>query len=150
MKQESKTLLPHWHEGELPHWTKPFVMQDDADVGAVKYLLTFRRFDLLPETVRHRYLAGQLHLLPYPGSLAFWGVQDCMKLQAQLPMAMQIPLLQAIDRHQASTSGLKVPQAGLFHDASESNHHHNGKSKETVIRTHRWQRVLRDQDELAS
>jgi len=74
-------------------------------------LLTFRRFDLLPETIRHQYLAGHLHLLPYPGSLAFWGVQDCMKLQSQLPMAMQIPLLQGVDRHQAATTGLKVPQA---------------------------------------
>ena len=61
---------------------------------------------------------------------------------------MQIPLLQAVDRHN-SPIGIKVPQAGLFHDISETNQHHHAKVKNTVIRTHRWQRVLRDQDEIA-
>jgi len=23
----AKALLPFWHEGELPHWTKPFVIK---------------------------------------------------------------------------------------------------------------------------
>jgi len=40
-----------------------------------------------------------------------------MKLQSQLPMAMQIPLLQGLIDIKQSTTGLKVPQAGLFHDA---------------------------------
>lgn len=146
MKQEQETLYTEWQEGELPGWSKPFVVEEVP--AEVKYLLTFRRFELLPATVRQRYLQGDLLLLPYPGSLVFWGMQDCVKLHQQLPLAMQIPLLQAIDRHQAPT-GLRVPQAGILHDDNVKNGHHQGKLKNTYRRSHRWQRVLRDQDELS-
>ncbi len=57
----------------LPSWTADFLLSERAR-EVPKYLLTFRPFGRLPAAVRKAYLAGQLHLLPFPGSLVFWGV----------------------------------------------------------------------------
>ncbi len=117
----------------------------------MKYLLTFRPFGRLPEAVQAAYLEGRLHLLPYPGSLIFWGAPPVAKLQAALPLALQIPLLNTIVRHEAP-HGLRVPQSGWMHEpklgAHEPNHEY-GPVRNTFRRTHRWAKVLRDQDELA-
>src|SRR5438094_6450527 len=62
-----------------------------------------------------------------------------------------MPLLVSVARHRAP-HGLRVPQAGLLH----VDHGESGKAfphpelvKNTYKRTHRWDRILRDQDELA-
>ena len=81
----------------------------------MKYLLTFRPFGRLPEAIQSAYLDGSLHLLPYPGSLVFWGARNVAKLQAGLPLALQIPLLNVITRHEAP-HGLRVPQSGWMHE----------------------------------
>ena len=150
LPQEADPPFAHWHEGPLPHWTQPFIVNEDAKWQDVRYLLTFRRFERLPDAVRSAYLSGLLRLLPYPGSLVFWGMQDCVKLSRVLPMAMQIPLLQAVDRHQAS-GGLRVPQAGWLYEARPG---HEGRQqhrnvKNSYRRRHRWERVLRDAEEQA-
>jgi hypothetical protein len=144
-------LGPVPHEGPLPDWTTPYIRHDKQPLSAVKYLLTFRPFDRLPAAVRHAYLAGELHLLPFPGSLLFWGSPFYFQLQSELPLALQIPLLHLVPRYRGFP-GLRVPQSGWMHEP----HHgqpepgtHHGPVRNTFQRTHRWDRVLRDQDELA-
>jgi hypothetical protein len=147
---EDQPEYPFWSEGELPSWAKSFLFRDDEPGEVVKYLVTFRPFGRLPATARQRYLGGRLALLPFPGSLVFWGVGRARRLQRQLPLALQIPLLANVNRHE-SPIGIRVPQAGVLHQpnadratyASAAGHLRN-----TYRRTHRWEKILRDKDEL--
>ena len=82
----------------------------------MRYLLTFCPWKFLPTAVRRAYLAGDLHLLPFPGSLVFFGAPPYMELQRQLPLAGQIPLLQSLFRHEAAGS-IRIPQSGWLHEA---------------------------------
>ena len=100
--------------------------------------------------MREGYLGGRLALLPFPGSLVFWGVERARRAYLQLPLALQIPLLANVDHHE-SPIGIRVPQAGVLHQpnaeqptyASAAGHLRN-----TYKRTHRWEKILRDQDQL--
>ena len=65
--------LPYAEKNCLPSWIKPYLLSEGERLGRVKYLLTFRPFGKLPKNVQQAYLAGDLHLLPFPGSLVFWG-----------------------------------------------------------------------------
>jgi len=141
--------IDFWDE-TLPAWTEPFLLDEAAPAG-VKYLLTFRPFGRLPETLRRLYLQGELHLLPCPASLVFWGVPRFHRLFQALPLAVQAPLLQAMTRDRGNR-GLRVPQAGLLHEPNahaDKQPAHPELVRNTFKRTHRWDRVLRDQDELA-
>lgn len=140
---------PFWAEGPLPSWAEQFVYRD-GDRG-VKYLVTFRPFTRLPDAVRKGYLAGQLVLLPFPGSLVFWGVERARQIAKQLPLALQVPLLANVNRHE-SPIGLRVPQAGVLQRPTAGQPEYAntaGHMRNTYRRTHRWEKVLRDQDELA-
>ncbi len=64
-----------------PSWTTPYLLSEGERLGRVKYLLTFRPFGSLPKNVRRAYLAGDLHLLPFPGSLVFWGAPPFLQLR---------------------------------------------------------------------
>ena len=135
---------------KLPAWTKKFIVKDDSPFQNVRYLLTFRPFSLMPETVKNNYLSGTLSLLPFPGSLVFWGMPGYLRLKKELPVTAQIPLLNLVARNRG-IGGLRVTQSGWLHEP------HPG-SKDLIInenlihdsyhRTHRWQRVQRYQDEL--
>ena len=81
----------------------------------------------------------------------FWGEQSYARLQRQLPLAMQVPLLRLVARHGAP-GGLRIPQTGWFHEPG------NGKkpseiSQELLVntyrRTNRWDRVHRHDDDVA-
>ncbi|MBI3407977.1 MAG: M28 family peptidase [Planctomycetes bacterium] len=141
----------YWKEEPLPSWTKPLLLSKNNPIRGVKYLLTFRPFGQLPAAVQKAYLAGDLHLLPFPGSLAFWGATPFRLLQTELPFACQIPLLHLCGRHEA-WHGMRVPQAGWLHEARpdqpEPSDHH-GPFRNTFKRTHRWGKVHRHEDELA-
>ena len=134
----------------LPGWTKKFLLNDDSPDEAIRYLLTFRPFSLLPESVKQQYLAGKLFLLPFPGSLVFWGMPGYLRLKKELPVMGQIPLLNLVARNRG-VGGMRVTQSGWFHEP-----HRNSKNlvinenliKDTYHRTHRWERVHRYQDEL--
>src|SRR5262249_62131523 len=66
------------------------------------------------------------------------------------PWRVQVPRLPLGARHEAPF-GLRVPQSGWLHEPRggvEANGRH-GPVRNTFKRTHRWARVLRDQDELA-
>ncbi len=141
--------FPTWTECPLPSWTRPYIVHEQSDSwNAVRYLLTFRPFSALPAIVREGYLAGRLALLPFPGSLAFWGMPGYLHLQEQLPMAMQIPLLPLVVRHGAP-GGIRVPQSGWLHESRRDRM--NSKIQEDLLlntyrRTHRWDRVHRHED----
>ncbi len=143
--------VPLWREERLPSWTEPLLWSKGRPLGGVKYLLTFCPFGSLPPAVRRAYLAGQLHLLPFPGSLVFWGAPPYLRLAEELPLATQIPLLHSVERH-AAPRGIRVPQSGWLHEPKpgapgQSGLH--GPVRNTYRRTHRWARVHRDDDELA-
>src|SRR5262245_8996490 len=86
-------ILPDQADEPLPSCSKHYFWTKKDYVNHVHYVLTFRPFGSLPEAIRKRYLEGKLHLLPFPGSLLFWGVPMYVKLQRQLPGAIGIPLL---------------------------------------------------------
>src|SRR5262249_49247536 len=88
---------------------------------------------------------------PFPACLAMWGVPLFHRLQKELPFALQVPLLMAMTRHRDPV-GIRVPQAGLMHEAAPGKPEPawgHGHIRNTYKRTHRWDRILRDQDELA-
>jgi len=146
---EDQPDFPFWAEGELPSWARPFVLQEDETAQTVRYLLTFRPFTRLPAMVRERYLKGEVKLIPFPGSLVFWGVERARQVYADLPFALQIPLLANVNR-QESPIGIRVPQAGVFHQPNAAQPTYDdpaGHLRNTFQRTNRWERVNRDQDE---
>jgi hypothetical protein len=142
--------FPFWSDEPLPAWTRPFLWAGKGSASHVKYLLTFRPFQHLPGAVRKAYLGGRLHLLPFPGSLVFWHVPGYRHLQRELALAMQISLLSILDR-QEHPYGVRVLQSGWLHEvrpgqrrAAPTDRH----LRPTYQRTHRWDRVRRDEDTL--
>ncbi len=135
-----------------PGWTLAHALGPRQSPRGVKYLLTFRPFGKLPKAVRQAYLAGELHLLPFPGSLIFWGSRWYRQLKRRLPFAEQIPLLTLFHRHE-DPHGLRVPQWGWMHEPHPDHpwpdEGHHGPVRNTYKRGHRWQRVHRHEDELA-
>src|SRR5262249_33609740 len=98
----------------LPGFADAFLWHPGKGLEGVRYLLTFRPFASFPPEVQEAYLAGRLHLIPFPGSLLFWGT-NYRELQGVLPLAIQIPLLMSVSRHEGPF-GLRVPQAGWLHE----------------------------------
>ncbi len=94
---DAEPLLPHWDSARLPSWTEDYAWAPGRTLKGVKYLLTFRPFAYLPAPVRKAYLADELHLLPFPGSLCFWGAHKYWELHAKLPLARADSLV-AFDR----------------------------------------------------
>jgi hypothetical protein len=139
------------HRTLRPAWTSPFIWTRGMSLQGVKYLLSFAPFGDLPEAAQKAYLSGELHLLPFPGSLLFWGAPGYLKMQREWPMANQIPLLHIVERHEAPY-GLRVPQSGWIHvphPDHPSPHEDYGPIRNIFRRTHRWARVHRHEDELA-
>lgn len=143
--------FPSWAAAPLPSWTAPFLLTEREPAGSVRYLLTFRSFTDLPSGLRERYLSGSLHLLPFPGSLVFWGMPGYLRLQEDLPLGMQVPLLRLVARRQAP-GGIRVPQSGWLDEPRR-----DGLASEITeellsrgyVRTNRFNRVNRYDDELA-
>jgi hypothetical protein len=143
-------ILPAGKDISLPGWTNEFLSDDSSDWDKVKYLLTFRPFADLPGKVRELYLSGKLNLLPFPGSLVFWGMPNYLRLKKELHLAGQIPLLNIVARNRG-IGGLRVPQSGWLHEPHINSVKHE-MNEELVVnsfhRTHRWEKIHRYQDEL--
>src|SRR5580704_9258760 len=105
-------------------------------------LVTFEPFAKLPQPVRDAYIAGKLALVPTPASLVFFEHPQYRKLAEHMPRAMQVPLLHLFPRVE-SAYAIRIPQSGWLdeHDPATSGHKVVGE----VVRTHRWQRVERDE-----
>ena len=146
-----ESVCQEWRQDPLPSWTAPFLFREGDPVKGVKYLLTFRPFGSLPQALRKAYLEGRLHLLPFPGSLIFWGAPPFLKLQSEFPLAMQIPLLNVCDRHEAPR-GLRILQSGWLHEPRADHpvpEKMRDKLRNTYRRTHRWEKTERHEDDLA-
>jgi hypothetical protein len=133
-----------------PSWTGLFIWTSGMSLHRVKYLLSFEPFGNLPETVRQSYFRGEIHLLPFPGSLLFWGVPGYLRMQRELHFANQIPLLHLVERHEGP-QGLRVPQSGWMHIPRAKQPLPSddlGPIRNSFQRTHRWARIHRYEDEL--
>src|SRR5262249_16973633 len=154
LPMEDQPRFAHWREDPWPSWAKQFFWAKGRRSSGVKYLLTFRAFANLPPAIQRAYLAGELHLLPFPGSLVPWGVQGYEALTKQLTLALQIPLLLLAERRE-NPHGLRVPQSGWMHEAARpgggdaARATDLGPHRGTYKRTHRWARVHRHEDELS-
>ncbi|HTX92902.1 MAG TPA: M28 family peptidase [Anaerolineales bacterium] len=138
-------------EGLLPSWARQFLIHDDSPLDDIRYLLTFRPFARLPGSAKERYLAGALHLLPFPGSLVFWGMPTYSRLGKQLPLAGQIPLLRLVSRY-GGPDGLRVPQSGWMHEPHPDLDPSQVRAEvlqHDYVRSHRWDRLQRFEDELS-
>ena len=146
-----ETVCERWRQDPLPSWAAPFLWDEGESVKGVKYLLTFRPFGSLPGAVRKAYLTGRLHLLPFPGSLIFWGAPPFLKLQSAFPLAMQLPLLNVCDRRE-DPRGLRILQSGWLHEPRAGKTDPEtvkDKLRNSYQRTHRWQRMERFEDDLS-
>lgn len=147
---EPNSMFPYWHVEHLPSWAQPFIMEAGSSWERVRYLLTFQPFSRLPAGARGKYLSGALAILPFPGSLLFWGQQSYIRLQNQIPLAMQMPLLRLVARHGAP-GGIRVPQSGWFHEPGTAQRSADIKQEllvNTYRRTSRWDRVHRHEDDV--
>jgi hypothetical protein len=152
--------FPYWDEGPLPSWCDPLLYREEGGLDGVRFLLTFRPFERLPTLVQQAYVSGELHLLPFPGSLVFWGARRTRRLQRQLPFAVQLPLLPLFARH-TDLNGIRIPQSGWLREGVRDRKGRvtappepgpdeaPGALRPKVVRTHRWQKFLRHQDEVA-
>ncbi|HEV8060208.1 MAG TPA: M28 family peptidase [Gemmataceae bacterium] len=140
-----KALFPAVEEA-IPKWCEPLLWNARASLNGVRFLLTFRAFDHLPDKVRAAYLKGELHLLPFPGSLVFWGSSLYRRLLRDLPLAMQTCLLQLFARTNAA-HGMRIPQMGWVDYQCEDGKHEHGPHRHRFVRTHRFQRLRRDQED---
>ncbi|HTY57309.1 MAG TPA: hypothetical protein VMF59_00770, partial [Bacteroidota bacterium] len=146
-----ESVCGRWHQDRLPAWTAPYMMNDGDSIEDVRYILTFRPFGTLPAGLQRAYIQGRVHLLPFPGSLIFWGAPPYLGLQGELPLAMQIPLLNVCERSEG-IHGFRIPQSGYMHEPREGGSPPEKKAhkwKNTYRRTHRWEHLERHADELA-
>ena len=144
-------VCARWRQDPLPGWTAPYILDERESLENVKYVLTFRPFSTLPESFQNAYLSGRIHLIPFPGSLIFWGAPPYLDLQKELPLAMQVPLLNVCERSEG-TRGLRIPQSGYMHEPREGGPapvRRAHKWRNTYRRTHRWEHLERHKDELA-
>src|SRR5262249_53944761 len=140
------------NEGPLPSWTASYLWDKGDSLRGVRYLLTFRPFAGLPAAVRREYLEGRLNLLPCPGSQLFWGIPGYQRLLDQWPFAYQPPLLHLLSRSEA-LHGLRIPQSGWVHEAKPGHAAPDDPQlalKHTYVRTHRWAKIHRHEDELSA
>ncbi len=141
--------FPLWAEEPFPSWCDELFWREGTSLKRVRYLLTFRPFARLPAAVQEAYVRGELHLLPFPGSLLFWGAPFYRELQRELPFAMQVPLVQLFGRY-TGTDGLRVPQSGWLDDRPlPITGHVPMPLASHYQRTSRQQKIHRDQDPLA-
>ena len=133
----------------MPGWSQRYFWPGES-LASVRFLLTFEPFSALPRVAQQAYLQGKLHILPFPGSLLFWGIEGYRRLSTKLPFALQIPLLQAAARRE-NLGGLRIPQSGWMHETKtgEQTSGH-GPVRNTYIRTHRWSRIGRHEDPLSA
>ncbi len=150
LKKAGFRILPSGSKTRFPSWTSEFIVNDKADFTSVRYLVSFRPFSDLPLVVKELYLSGNLNLIPFPGSLVFWGMKNYNKLSEEFPLAGQLPVLHLVSRNRG-LSGLRVTQSGWFHEPHLQGIKHE--MDEELInnhyhRTNRWQKIHRYQDEL--
>ena len=92
-------------------------------------------------------------LVPCPGSLLFWGVPGYHHLQHEYPFSLQVPLQQrpARARRRPVTVCASPNRAGCTNRIRRNRRPTipNSLCKNTYLRTHRWAKIHRHEDELS-
>ena len=104
----------------------------------------------MPPDLQKKYLAGELALLPSPLSLVFWGMPPYQRFREQLPFGVQTALMPLLARHEGP--GIRIPQSGWLREPRRDGR--TAEIEEALLlnvykRTHRWNRVRRDEDAVA-
>ncbi len=130
----------------LPAFVRQRLLAPGGALDDVKVLVTFQPFAQLPEAVRQAYLDRKLAIVPSPGSLVFFEHPRYRRLARTLPRAMQIPLLHLFPRVEGGYA-IRIPQSGWLdeHEPGHDGFAHGHRIVASVVRTHRWQRVERDE-----
>lgn len=137
--------FPYYTPAKHPQWCEPFIWPGDELSDKVKYVLTFRPFSEWPEALRNRYLGGSINVLPFPGSLVFWGSPHFRGRQKKFVWSQQMPLLRLLRRHHPPY-GVWVQQSGWLFDSLTENERrdiHPELLLDTYRRTNRHNRVNR-------
>jgi hypothetical protein len=137
---------------ELPAFARALRLEDDQPLTGVHTLVSFRPFAKLPAAVQQGYLGGRVGLLPHPAGLIFFEHPGYRKLELTLPRATQIPLLHLFS-HVADGYQIRIPQSGWLDeraDARSADARSSARGDHAVVgkivRSHRWQRMARDQN----
>jgi hypothetical protein len=134
---------------ELPAFARALCLAPDEAPGGVETLVTFRPFAALPPAIQQAYLGGKLRLVPHPAGLIFFQHPGYRQLSAALPRAAQIPLLHLFS-HVSDRYHLRIPQSGWLDELADARaargHHNNHAMAKKIVRSHRWQRMARDED----
>ncbi len=125
---------------EVPSWLADRLLVGPPD--GVKTVIAMRPFGQLPAAVRKAYLARTLRLVPSPASFVFSEHPHYKKLAGEIPRATQIPLLHVFPRCEGGYA-VRIPQSGWLDEKATEEGGHRIVSH--VARTHRWERVPRDQ-----
>jgi Peptidase family M28 len=130
----------------LPAYAEKLRLANDASLEGVHVLLTFEPFATLPDRIQRAYLDRKLRLLPSPGTLAFFEHRGYASLADKLPLAKQIPLLHLFPRIEGGYA-VRIPQSGWLdeHETAPGGFAGGHRVVPGFVRTHRWQRVERDQ-----
>ena len=145
-------LTPSWNEEPLPAWTAPYRWNPGQSLRGVRYLLSFCPFTRLAGGRPPRVPGRRAVLAAVSGQPVVFRPPPYLKLEKELPHAVQIPLLHSLYRHEAPW-GIRIPQSGWMHEAPPGGpppHADFGPIRGTFRRTHRWARVHRHEDELAT
>jgi hypothetical protein len=131
---------------EMPAFARALRLDEQTPLDGVRTLVTFRPFAELPPGVRQRYLEERLALVPHPASLIFFAHPGYRRLARALPRATQIPLLHLFPRVEGGY-GIRIPQSGWLDEgaAPEERGRSGHRLVHHVARSHRWQRMTRDQ-----
>ena len=139
-----KILVEDPERDGLPEALRPHLLGDEPiEEGAVRALVTMIPFARLPAAVRSGFLDGRLALVPHPASLLFFEHSGHRQLAAELPRALQIPLLHLFPRVESSCT-LRIPQSGWLDEGSASPRSQGHRVVPHLVRTHRFQRIPRD------
>jgi hypothetical protein len=130
----------------LPAFTRSLLLEEKAPLDAVRALVTHLPFAQLPERVRQAYLTQKLLLAPSPAGQVFFAHPRYAELSRTLPHAMQIPLLHLFPRVQGGYA-IRIPQSGWLdeHEAGHEGYAGGHRIVSSIVRTHRWEKVERDQ-----
>ncbi len=128
---------------DLPSFARARLLAD-APLDAVHTLVTLEPFARLPPPVQQAYLARRLRLIPSPASLIVYEHPLYRRLSRALPHATQIPLLHLFPRCEERYK-VRIPQSGWLDEQGPAQHPHGHRIVSHVTRTHRWQRIARDE-----
>ena len=137
--------FPYYTPEKHPQWCESFIWSGGELSEKVEYILTFRPFSDWPEPLKIRYLGGKINVLPFPGSLVFWGSPHFRNRQKKFIWSQQLPLLRILRRHHPPY-GVWIQQSGWLFDSLPENEKKNIHPEillDTYKRTHRFNRVNR-------